>query len=95
MAQYKPASEREGTQNRKKASTTPYTGTECGLSNIAACMVGDLALLHLALSSPGVSEFCEIGECEALTGDSFSGIKAVEGKLEVPEGPGLGVTRAY
>ncbi len=80
-------------QTRQIAEMCALTGTECGLSNIAACMVGDAALLHVALSSPGVSEFCEIGECEALTGDPFTGIKVVDGKLGVPEGPGLGVTR--
>ena len=81
-------------QTRQIADMCALTGTECGLSNIAACMVGDAALLHLALSSPGVSQFCEIGECEGLTGDPFTGIKIVDGKLGVPEGPGLGVTRA-
>ena len=80
-------------QTRQIADMCALTGTECGLSNIAACMVGDAALLHLALSSPGVSGFCEIGECEALTGDPFTGIKVVDGKLTAPEGPGLGVTR--
>ena len=79
-------------QTRQIADMCALAGIECGLSNIAACMVGDAALLHVALSSPGVSEFCEIGECEALTGDPFTGIKIVDGKLGVPEGPGLGVT---
>ncbi len=80
-------------QARQIADLCTLAGIECGLSNIAACMVGDAALLHLALSSPGVSGFCEIGECEGLVGDPFTGIKVVDGKLGVPEGPGLGVTR--
>ena len=78
-------------QVRQIADMCALAGIECGLSNIASCMVGDAALLHVALSSPGVSRFCEIGECEALTGDPFTGIKIVDGKLGVPEGPGLGV----
>jgi L-alanine-DL-glutamate epimerase-like enolase superfamily enzyme len=81
-------------QTRQIADMCAISGTDCGLSNIAACMVGDAALLHLALSSPGISEFCEIGECEGLTGDPFTGIQVVDGKLGVPEGPGLGVTRS-
>lgn len=78
-------------QARQIIDMCALTGAKCGLSNVAACMVGDAALLHLALSSPGVSEFCEIGECEAITGDPFTGIRVVDGKLHAPEGPGLGV----
>ena len=78
---------------RQIADMCALTGVECGVSNIAGCMVGDAAALHLALSAPGVSQFCEIGEFEVITGDPFTGIQVVDGKLKVPEGPGLGVTR--
>lgn len=80
-------------QARQIADMCALTGVECGLSNIAGCMVGDAAALHLALSAPGVSQFCEIGEFERISDDPFTGIQVVNGKLKVPDGPGLGVSR--
>jgi L-alanine-DL-glutamate epimerase-like enolase superfamily enzyme len=83
-----------GVQQAKQiADMCALTGVDCGVSNTAGCMVGDAAALHLALSAPGVSAFCEIAEFETISGDPFSGIRVVNGKLKVPEGPGLGVTR--
>ena len=78
---------------RQIADMCALTGIECGVSNIAGCMVGDAAALHLALSAPGVSQYCEIGEFEVISDDPFTGMQVVDGKLKVPEGPGLGVTR--
>ncbi len=49
--------------------------------------------LHLAAALPGVDYACELAEFERLLEDPYDGLPVVEGRLRVPDAPGLGVTR--
>ena len=76
---------------RRIAELCEANGIRCSLSNTAGSVVGDAAALHLAVSTPGISPLCELGEFEVITGDPFFGLAVTNGTLEVPEGEGLGV----
>ena len=77
---------------RKIADLCALAGIRCALSNTAGTMVGDAAALHVAASTPGIAELCELGEFEVVSGDPFAGLKVEKGKLSVPSGEGLGVS---
>jgi L-alanine-DL-glutamate epimerase-like enolase superfamily enzyme len=77
---------------RKIAELCEINGIRCALSNTAGSMVGDAAALHLAVSTPGISPLCELGEFEVVSGDPFFGLSIDKGTISVPEGEGLGVS---
>lgn len=77
---------------RKIASLCELNGIRCSLSNTAGCMVGDAAAAHLAVSTPGITPLCELGEFEMIEGDPFFGMSVENGSISVPEGEGLGVS---
>jgi L-alanine-DL-glutamate epimerase-like enolase superfamily enzyme len=47
--------------------------------------------LHFCASIPNLFAGAEIGEFESLNDDPASGLTVENGKLRVPDGPGLGV----
>ncbi len=79
---------------RKIADLCELAGVQCALSNTAGSMLGDAAALHLAVSTPGISPLCEIGEFEGIKGDPFAGLEVQGGRLQVPDEPGVGVKLA-
>ena len=48
--------------------------------------------IHLAAALPGIAYACELGEFERLNDDPFEGIEIENGRLNLPEGPGSGVS---
>jgi L-Ala-D/L-Glu epimerase len=48
--------------------------------------------MHLAATLPGIAYACELGEFARLNGDPFEGIEIENGRLNLPEGPGSGVS---
>ncbi|HEV8342344.1 MAG TPA: enolase C-terminal domain-like protein [Candidatus Binatia bacterium] len=79
---------------RQIAEMCQLAGVQCALSNTAGSVLGDAAALQLAVSTPGISPLCEMGEFEVVSGDPFVGLKVEGGVLKVPGEPGLGVRLA-
>lgn len=79
---------------RQIAEMCQLAGVQCALSNTAGSVLGDAAALQLAVSTPGISPLCEMGEFEVISGDPFAGLKVEGGLLKVPAEPGLGVRLA-
>jgi L-alanine-DL-glutamate epimerase-like enolase superfamily enzyme len=77
---------------RKIAELCQMNGVQCALSNTAGSMVGDAAALHLAVSTPGITPLCELGEFDVISGDPFFGLTIENGTISAPEGEGLGVS---
>jgi L-alanine-DL-glutamate epimerase-like enolase superfamily enzyme len=48
--------------------------------------------MHLAVTLPGISYACELGEFDRLKDDPFEGIEIENGRLNLPEGIGSGVS---
>jgi L-alanine-DL-glutamate epimerase-like enolase superfamily enzyme len=48
--------------------------------------------MHLAAALPGIAYACELGEFARLLDDPFEGIEIENGRLNLPEGPGSGVS---
>ena len=48
--------------------------------------------MHLAAALPEIAYACELGEFDRLLDDPFEGIEIENGRLNLPEGPGSGVS---
>jgi L-alanine-DL-glutamate epimerase-like enolase superfamily enzyme len=48
--------------------------------------------MHLAAALPNLAYACELGEFDRLLDDPFEGIEIENGRLNLPEGPGSGVS---
>jgi len=73
------------------AELCALAGVRCSLSNTAGSMVGDAAAVHVAVSTPGISSLCELGEFESVSGDPFIGLEATGGLLKPSQADGIGV----
>jgi L-alanine-DL-glutamate epimerase-like enolase superfamily enzyme len=58
---------------------------------MASSSLIDAAQAHFISATPSIVTPCEVGEFAALDGDMVEGLKIVNGYLQVPTGPGLGV----
>jgi L-alanine-DL-glutamate epimerase-like enolase superfamily enzyme len=67
-------------------------GLICHMGGMATSCLIDAAQAHFVSATPSVVTPCEIGEFEALQGDRVEGLAVVDGNLQVPTGPGLGIT---
>lgn len=67
-------------------------GLRCTLSNTAGSVVGDAAAVHVAVSTPGLDDRCEL-EFEAVLEDPFSGLRVEGGRVPLPTTVGIGVER--
>jgi L-Ala-D/L-Glu epimerase len=67
-------------------------GLICHIGGMATSALIDAAQAHLASATQSVVTPCEVGEFAALEGDRVEGLTVVEGNLQVPAGPGLGMT---
>ena len=54
--------------------------------------VVDAAMAQVAASVPGIEDACEVGECLAVTGDPTTGFIIRDGRFELTDAPGLGIT---
>ena len=79
---------------RRVADLCGAFGIRVHIGGSAVPCVVDAAQVHLAASLPGVDEECEVGEFLAVTGDPTTGLVVRDGRIEVSEAPGLGVTLA-
>ena len=67
-------------------------GLICHVGGMASSSLIDAAQAHFISATASVVTPCEVGEFAALDGDWVEGLKIVNGHLQVPTGPGLGVT---
>lgn len=66
-------------------------GLICHVGGMASSSLIDAAQAHFISAMPSIVTPCEVGEFAALDGDMVEGLKIVNGYLQVPTGPGLGV----
>ena len=66
-------------------------GLICHVGGMASSSLIDAAQAHFVSATPSVVTPCEVGEFAALDGDLVEGLKIVNGHVQVPTGPGLGV----
>ncbi len=76
---------------RKVADICLAHGVGVHIGGSVVPSVVDVAAAHFALSIPGISPECEVGECRAVTGDLIEGGDIRGGKMYVGEQPGFGV----
>ena len=67
-------------------------GLICHVGGMATSSLIDAAQAHFISATPSVVTPCEVGEFAALDGDLVEGLHIVNGHLQVPTGPGLGVS---
>jgi L-Ala-D/L-Glu epimerase len=67
-------------------------GLICHVGGMATSSLVDAAQAHFISAMPSVVTPCEVGEFAALDDDLVEGLKIVNGHLQVPTGPGLGVS---
>lgn len=79
---------------RRVAEVCQAFGIGVHIGGSVAPGVVDAGQAHLAASLPGVDEECEIGEFRAVTGDPTVGLPIVNGRVQLSDGPGLGVSLA-
>jgi len=68
-------------------------GVRVHVGGSAGPAVVDIAQAQLAASLPGMDEECEVGEFQALTGDSTSGATVRNGCVEIGASPGWGLKK--
>ena len=66
-------------------------GLICHVGGMATSRLVDAAQAHFISATPNVVTPCEIAEFSALDGDMVEGLEVVDGAVQVPSGPGLGV----
>ena len=76
---------------QKMRSTCEGAGLRYHLGGTATTRIVEAAALHLAVACPYNLFGCEIGEFEALENDLVGGLEIKDGKVRVPDAPGLGV----
>ena len=77
---------------RRVAELCPAFGPRGHVGGGGHPSVVDAAMAHVASSVPGIDEECEVGECLAITGDLTTGFTIRDGRYELSDAPGLGVT---
>lgn len=66
-------------------------GLRCHVGGMATSRLIDAAQAHLVSATANVVAPCELAEFSALDGDLIEGLEVVDGAVQVPSGPGLGV----
>jgi L-alanine-DL-glutamate epimerase-like enolase superfamily enzyme len=66
-------------------------GLICHVGGMATSRLVDAAQAHFISATPDVVTPSEIAEFSALDGDMVEGLEVVDGAVQVPSGPGLGV----
>ena len=66
-------------------------GLICHVGGMATSRLVDAAQAHFISATPNVVTPSEIAEFSALDGDMVEGLEVVDGAVQVPSGPGLGV----
>lgn len=67
-------------------------GLSCHVGGTGTTRLVEAAQAHFISSTPGIILPSEIAEFEELDGDPIDGFEVVDGAIQVPAGPGLGVS---
>jgi len=76
---------------KRIADLCEAAGMPCIVSNVGGSRLNDAAACQVIASSAAARLPCEIGEFERLTADPAVGLEIVNGEIQIPSGPGLGV----
>lgn len=76
---------------KKIAALCEAFNVGCVVGTVAGSQMIDAANAQFIASTPNVWWAAEIGEFVRLQSDPASGLKIIDGFLEIPDGPGLGV----
>jgi L-alanine-DL-glutamate epimerase-like enolase superfamily enzyme len=68
------------------------TGLSCHVGGTGTSRLVEVAQAHFISATPAVLVPSEIAEFEELDGDLVNGFEVVDGVVQVPQGPGLGVS---
>ncbi|MFC1816027.1 mandelate racemase/muconate lactonizing enzyme family protein [Thermodesulfobacteriota bacterium] len=80
---------------KKIAAVCEAFGIGCVLGTTPGSQLIDIASAHFFLSTANIWWAAEIGEFIRMQDDPVSGLELKEGCLEIPEGPGFGVSIRY
>ena len=80
---------------RRVAELCQAFGIGVHVGGSAGPAVVEAAQAQLAAALPWIDEECEVGEFLAVTGDPSVGVTIRDGRLELGDAAGLGVTRAH
>lgn len=80
-----------GLRNAKVAAGICRVGNvSCRVPSIGSRVLA-AASMHFVASTPNISYACELGEFSRFLNDPATGLEVRNGKLHLPEGPGLGI----
>jgi len=76
---------------KKGAAICEGANLRCRLGFTGASRMNAVADMHVIAATANIDYACEVGEFTRMESDPFEGIEIVNGELQVPELPGLGV----
>ena len=77
---------------RKFLAVAEAANIPCHIGSTATTRLLEAGSIHVAVTMKEIPHGCELGEFEGLEGDAAEGLSVKDGRLSVPEAPGLGVT---
>jgi L-alanine-DL-glutamate epimerase-like enolase superfamily enzyme len=76
---------------KRVADLCEAAGMACIVSNVGGSRLNDAAACQVIACSAAARLPCEVGEFERLTADPAKGLEVIDGEIQTPTGPGLGV----
>ena len=70
------------------------TAKALGMKTMLGCMVSSSVSVTAAAHLSPLVDYADLDGNLLIANDPFSGVKVVNGKLVLPSGPGLGLTKA-
>lgn len=70
-----------------------YTAKACGLKIMAGCMIETSVAISAAAQFSPLIDYADLDGAVLTTNDPFDGVKIINGKLVLPDRPGIGVER--
>jgi L-alanine-DL-glutamate epimerase-like enolase superfamily enzyme len=71
-----------------------HTAKAHGLKTMLGCMVSSSVTITAAAHLSPMVDFADLDGNLLIANDPFSGVQVQQGKLVLPTGPGLGLTKA-
>jgi L-alanine-DL-glutamate epimerase-like enolase superfamily enzyme len=76
----------------REATRMIHAARSCGMSVMLGCMIESSIGITAAAQLSPLADYADLDGNLLIRNDPASGVKVLEGKLMLPEGPGLGVT---
>jgi L-alanine-DL-glutamate epimerase-like enolase superfamily enzyme len=77
----------------REATKMIHSARACNLKIMMGCMIETSVAITAAAQLSPLIDYADLDGNVLITNDPFEGVKIVEGKLVLPEGPGIGVQR--